>query len=202
MIINFYQKPFPVLDLDDRFYLREQSLEDTEAFFEYYADPDVSQYILATIPTTLADASTEINYCRNLFHQKRGIYWSIANKEDNRMVGAVGLYINNHHHRAEICYDLHKNYWRQGIVTKAIERVMDFAFRHMEVCRIEALTVKENMASIEILKKLGYQHEATLHNYRYFKNQPNDVELLATTPEQQIKRFSQAKSFAEAVSSD
>lgn len=199
MLINFYNRPFPELDLDDRFYLREQSLEDTEAFFEYYADPEVSKYILATIPNTLADAGSEVHYCRNLFHKKQGIYWTIARKADNTMVGAVGLYLNNQHHRAEICYDLHKNYWRQGIMSKAIARVTDFAFRHMDVYRIEALTIKENVASIGILKKLGYQHEATLYNYRYFKNQPNDVELLATTPEQQIKFLTQSKQLAEAL---
>ena len=191
MIIQFYQRPFPVLGLDDQYYLREQSMEDTEAFFEYYTDPEVSQYILATIPMNLADASAEIHYCRNLFYQRQGIYWSIVHKEDNRMIGAVGLYVNNHHHRAEICYDLQKNYWRQGIMTKAIECVMDFAFRHMDIYRIEALTIGKNQASMGILKKLGYEHEATLHNYRYFKNQPNDVELLATTPQMQIERLTQ-----------
>ena len=58
--MNFYQSPFPTLDLDDQFILREQTLEDTEAFFRYYTDPEVGKYILATKPATLLDASREV----------------------------------------------------------------------------------------------------------------------------------------------
>ena len=71
--MNFYQSPFPTLDLDDQFILREQTLEDTEAFFRYYTDPEVGKYILATKPATLLDASREVQYCRNLFYTKQGI---------------------------------------------------------------------------------------------------------------------------------
>lgn len=179
---DFYQKPFPTFDLDDQYYLREQSLDDTSAFFEYYAEPVVSRYILANTPNSLTDAMNEIHYCRNLFYQRGGIYWAIARKSDNRMVGAVGLYINNQHNRAEICYDLHKDYWRQGIMSRAIKKVMDFAFEHIAVERIEAVTVKENIASMAILKKLGYLYEGTLHNYRQYEGRAHDIEIFATTP--------------------
>src|SRR3989338_11363498 len=92
MITTFYQQPFPTIDLDDQYALREQTLEDTEAFFRYYTDPEVGQYILATKPATLLEASKEVQYCRNLFYSKQGIYWTIAKKNDNRMIGAIGLY--------------------------------------------------------------------------------------------------------------
>lgn len=199
MVTNFYSKPFPVLNLDDQYYLREQSLEDTEAFFEYYTTPIVGKYILATIPTTLSSASSEIHHCRNLFYQKGGICWTIARKEDNRMIGAVGLYINNQHHRAEICYDLHEAFWRRGIMSKAIEHVTAFAFQHTEIHRIEAVTLKENLGSIGVLEKQGYIHEATLHNYRYFKNKVHDVELLAITPQQLIQYLNQDQELVEVI---
>lgn len=78
--MNFYQNPFPTLDLDEHYILREQTLEDTEAFFRYYTDPEVGKYILATKPATLLDASREVQYCRNLFYTKQGVYWTIAKK--------------------------------------------------------------------------------------------------------------------------
>ena len=45
MSLAFYNQPFPFLDLDEEYTLREQTLEDTEAFFDYYTDPKVGQYI-------------------------------------------------------------------------------------------------------------------------------------------------------------
>ncbi len=194
MINKIYQKPFPVLIIDDSYVLREQSDKDTEPFFEYYSkDPDVTRYILAAAPTSLEDANAEIHYCRNLFYHKRGIYWTLARRDNDQIIGSAGLYINNHHHRAEICYDLAKAYWRQGIMNKVLRKVIDFAFKEVDVYRLEALTLKENLASIGILEKSGFIKEGTLHKYRYFKNESRDVELFATTEELVAAARSKAK---------
>src|SRR3989338_856544 len=163
-----FQQPFPTLDLDDKYVLREQTLEDTEAFFRYYTDHDVGQYILASKPATLIDASKEVQYCRNLFYTKQGVYWTIAKKSDNQMIGAVGLYANNMHHRAEITYDLARDYWRQGIMQKALAAIVQHAFSHMGLSRIEAVIRPDNLASANLLKKLGFTHEGLLKNYRYY----------------------------------
>lgn len=184
MIYEVYQKPFPVLIIDDQYVLREQHDDDTKPFFEYYSkDPEVTRFILATVPTSLEEAHAEIQYCRNLFYHKRGIYWTLARRDNNQIIGSVGLYMNNHHHRAEICYDLSKPYWRQGVMNKVLRKVIDFAFEKLNVFRIEALTLKENEASIAILRKMGFEREGTLRKYRYFKDVARDVELYATTHE-------------------
>ncbi|WP_423062270.1 GNAT family N-acetyltransferase [Candidiatus Paracoxiella cheracis] len=158
-------------------------IEDTEAFFDYYTDPQVAQYILASNPRNLAEASAEVHYCRNLFKHKRGIYWSLARKEDNRMIGAVGLYINNHHYRAELCYDMARPYWNKGIMTKALQAVLELCFNQIGINRIEAITLNENVASMALLKKLGFVYEGALKNYRYFNGKSHDVEMFALTPE-------------------
>lgn len=193
MIDDFYKQPFPILDLDDNFYLREQCLSDTAAFFEYYTDPKVAQYILASNPKNHAEASTEIQYCRDLFYQRHGIYWTIARKDNDRMIGAIGLYINNFHHRAEICYDLSRAYWRQGIMTRVIHRVLMYAFLHIGVNRMEALTMKENIASMGVLEKNGFAHEGQLRNYRYFQGRSHDVEMFGLTPEMYFRLMSTEK---------
>lgn len=181
MITAIYNYPFPTLDIDEDYVLREQQVSDTEAFFEYYADPEVARYILAKIPKTLKDAQDEVEYCKKLFTYRQGMSWAIARKSDDKMIGAIGIYMNNHHHRAEICYDLHKDFWRQGITTRAMITVMEYMFRYAGLHRIEAITVKENTASINVLKKLGFTHEGSLCNYRYYNNKPHDVEMYGTT---------------------
>ncbi|PHQ82461.1 MAG: GNAT family N-acetyltransferase [Coxiella sp. (in: Bacteria)] len=181
MITAIYNYPFPTLEIDEQFILREQQVEDSAAFFEYYSDPEVARHILAKTPNSLKDAQSEVEYCRKLFQYRHGLYWSIARKSDNRMIGAVGLYMNNHHHRAEICYDLHKDYWRKGIMSKAMLVVMEYMFKYAGLHRIEAITVKENQPSISILKKLGFSFEGSLDNYRFYNNKSHDVEMFGLT---------------------
>lgn len=201
MIYEVYQKPFPTLVIDENYVLREQSDEDTEPFFNYYSkDPAVTRFILATTPTTHEEALAEIQYCRNLFYHKRGLYWTLARRDNNQIIGSVGLYMNNHHHRAEICYDLAQAYWRKGIMNKVLKVVIDFAFEKLNVFRIEALTLKENAASIGILLKQGFAREGTLRKYRYFKDVARDVELFATTWEMvQEKRRSEVHDVAQVA---
>lgn len=200
MISDFYSHKFPTLELDNNFLLREHVAEDTLAFFQYYTDPEVAKYILATNPKTIDEAHAEIMYCRNLFYQKMGIYWSIVRKDNNQMIGAIGLYINNHHHRAEICYDLSRDYWGQGITTKAIRKVLAFSFNHIGVNRVEALTMKENDPSRALLLKTGFIHEGTLANYRYFQNESHDVEMYGVTQQMLPKTAFRAENVRPVIS--
>src|SRR3989338_7414866 len=183
MMTTFYRQPFPTLEFSAEYILREQTMEDTENFFRYYTDHDVGQYILATKPATLLEASKEVQYCRNLFYTKQGIYWTIARKSDNQMIGAVGLYMNNMHHRGEITYDLSRDYWRLGIMQKALTAIVKYALNEMGLARIEAVTRLDNQASIKLLKKLHFVHEGTLKNYRYFDDKAWDVDMFAITAE-------------------
>ncbi len=183
MIDSFYSRKFPKLNIDDNYVLREQTVEDTEAFFEYYSDPSVGRHILATKPRSIAEASAEIHYCRSLFQFKRGIYWTIAERNSNKMIGAIGLHINTHHRRGEISYDLSREYWNRGIMTKAMIKVVEFCFVNIGLKRVEAITLEVNGPSIAVLKKLGFIHEGTLKNYRYFNGASHDIEMYSITPE-------------------
>ncbi|MCH9769673.1 MAG: GNAT family N-acetyltransferase [Gammaproteobacteria bacterium] len=181
MITEFYAQKFPTLNVSQQLYLREQSLEDTENFYKYYTDPAVHKYILAAVPKTLSQAGDEIHYCRNLFYRRNGIYWTLARRDTNEMIGALGFHINNYHHRAEIHYDLAQPYWRQGIMFQALRTIVDFAMENMQLQRIEAQTLEGNVGSIGVLEKLGFIREAKLHNYRNFDGRFYDIELLAFT---------------------
>ena len=182
MINTFYSEKFPILDVDENFFLRKQLVKDAEAFFEYYTHPEVARYILASNPRNLAEATAEIHYCRDLFKYRCGIYWTLARKEDDYMIGAIGLYINNQYYLAEICYDLSHQYWNRGIMTKVIKIIINFSFHHIHINRIEAVTLKENVASVATLEKVGFVHEDTIRNYRHFNGQSYDIEIFAITP--------------------
>ncbi len=182
MIRDFYNQPFPTLEIDDEIYLREQRISDTDDFFKYYSDPEVGKHILATNPTTPEEAKQEIEYCRKVFEQKRGIYWTIATKSDDRMIGAVGLYINNFHHRAELCYDLSQEYWRKKVMSRAINRVLSYAFLYMGIHRMEAVTTPHNDASIGLLERLGFDREGQLKNYRFYQGKTHNIEMFGMTP--------------------
>lgn len=182
MSLNF-NLPFPELELNDKYVMREHCNDDIKPFYAYYTNPNVAKYILASNPGSLTEAEAEIHYCRNLYRFKRGIYWSIARKQDNIMVGAIGITVNTFNRRGEIHYDLSEEYWNQGIISGGITKAIDYAFNTIGLQRIEAITVPDNLASQQVLKKNGFKHEGTLRNYKFFNNQAVDVEMFAITPQ-------------------
>lgn len=169
------KKIFPFFDLGE-FVLREKRDKDVEDFFKYYSDPEVNRFILCNIPQDLEEAKRDLHYWRQVFYSGDGIYFAIADKASDKIIGSIGVTGHNFYHkRIEISYDLSKEYWRRGIITKAIKVVNEFSFRQLNVNRIEAMVATENTVSKNLLLKCGYTLEGKLRQHRYHKGTFFDV---------------------------
>ncbi len=162
-------KTFPNIDLGD-YILREKTDNDVEDFFRYYTDPEVNKFILCDMPRNLEEARKELYYWRNVFYINDGIYFAVARKDTNQLIGSIGLTtFNSYHNRIELSYDLAKEYWRQGITLAAIKEVVKYGFENLQVNRIEAFTSTENLPSKNLLIKAGFLLEGTLRQHRYHR---------------------------------
>ncbi|MDX2082789.1 MAG: GNAT family protein [Rickettsiales bacterium] len=172
---NYLQKNFPLIDLGN-YILREKRSEDAADFFRYYTDPEVNKFILCEMPRDLEEARREINYWRNVFYQNDGIYFAIARKDNDQLIGSIGLTsLNSYHNRIELSYDLAKEYWRQGICSSAIKAVVKYGFEELKVNRIEAFTALKNIPSKNLLLKCGFSLEGNLRQHRYHRGSYVDV---------------------------
>ena len=109
---------------------------------------------------------------RMRFQLYEGIRWGITIKSKNIIIGTIGFntWETQRSSTAEIGYDLHPDYWRQGIMTEAILRVLDYGFSQMQIHRIEAQTDPLNTASRKLLENCGFLYEGTLRDNAFFKN--------------------------------
>ncbi|MCE3255853.1 MAG: speG [Rickettsiaceae bacterium] len=182
-------KAFPVIDLGD-YILREQTIEDAEDFLEYYSDPEVSKYIVSFIPRTVEEARAEIKYWINVAQYNDGIYFAIARKSDNKMIGSVGVSgANRHHNRIEASYDLAKEYWGQGIMTTALKAVLKYAFLELKFNRIEAFAMPGNEGSHKVLQKCGFNFEGNLKQHRYHNGKYVDIGIYSIVYEDYIRNL-------------
>lgn len=173
------QKIFPIIDLGD-IVLREKCDADVENFLHYYNDPEVNKFILCEIPQDLEQARRELHYWRGVFYQNDGIYFAIADKATNQMIGSIGLTSHNlYQSRIELSYDLAQEYWRQGITTRAVQAVVEYAFEVLKVNRIEASVATYNIPSKNLLLKFGFTLEGTLRQHRYHRGSFVDVDFFS-----------------------
>ena len=171
---------FPILDINQDYVLRELHINDSAEFLAYFTDPKVSCYILSDIPTNDLEAKNELLYWIQLFSQNNGIYWAIADKKNNKIIGTIGLHEwNKHNNRAEISYDLSYEYWGLGIMSKALYSCLKYIFKELRINRIQAVTIKDNINSIKFLENNNFTFEGILQRYRFHNERYYDIHIFS-----------------------
>ncbi len=90
----------------------------------------------------------ERDWFLSLEKEKNGFKWIIADKNTNKCIGDIGLFgYNKNHNRIELGFKLDKKYWRKGIMSKCINKVLDVGFFEKKYNRVEALVDSRNIGS-------------------------------------------------------
>lgn len=83
-----------------------------------------------------------------------------AIRKRNEFAGFIGFKdTDKQNKKTEIGYWLSEKYQKQGIVTKSVDKLCDFAFNKQEINRIQIKCAVENISSKNIPKKLGFKFE-------------------------------------------
>jgi len=83
-----------------------------------------------------------------------------AIRKCNEFVGLIGFKDTDKQNRkTEIGYWLSKKYQKQGIITKCVDKLCDFAFNKLEINRIQIKCAVENISSKNIPQKMGFKFE-------------------------------------------
>jgi len=172
---------FPVIKVNEKINLRDMRQGDCKNYYTYLNHPEVSKFIpTSCLPSSPDAAKKELQFFRNLHNRRISVYWAITESKTDDMIGACGFEKwSRLHKRLELAYDLNPKYWRQGIATACIKKIITYAFEEMQAERIEAFLKPDNIASANLLKKIGFSKEATLKKYRFFQGEHIDVDLYA-----------------------
>lgn len=146
-----------------RLILRKAVREDALPMFRNWAsDPEVTKYL--TWPTHRApETSAAVADLWIKEYQKLDYYqWMIVLKEIGEPIGSISV-VNHRDDIAEveIGYCIGRNWWHKGIMSEALEAVMDFLFKEAGMNRIEAKHDINNPNSGSVMKKCGMRYEGT-----------------------------------------
>jgi ribosomal-protein-alanine N-acetyltransferase len=148
--------PFPVLETE-RLTLRALNLDDAKAIFGLRTNKEVNEYIDRKVPRNLSEARAFIDRISTLAENNKGIFWVIASKSTNELMGTIGLRnFEDEEDYAEIGYEINPDYQERGYMSEAFKPVLEYGFNTLELKTIEAFTHKNNTASIALLEKLDF----------------------------------------------
>jgi RimJ/RimL family protein N-acetyltransferase len=88
----------------------------------------------------------------------------IFNHSETMLLGGTGLHTRLGQAAREIGYWIHKDFNNQGYATEVSAALTKVAFEIDHVKRVEIHCDPKNIRSASVPRKLGFIHEATLHN--------------------------------------
>ncbi len=150
----------------ERLLLRPLAPDDADFVFRHFSDPAVTRYLADMDPLTQCAQAEEI--VRSYLHPADDSYgcWVITWKADGAPIGLCNYdRYDARSRRFEVGYSLSPACWGQGIMTEALRAVLRYGFTQMNLNRVEALVALENIGSIRVLEKLGFQREGLFRDF-------------------------------------
>lgn len=175
LYLNF--DPFPVL-ATPRLILRAITQNDASDMFAMRSNIDAMKHIARPMATSIDDAIALITKIEKMIAANEGIAWGIVLPANNKVIGTMSYHIiDKENFRAHVGYLLHPLYWKQGIADEALKVVLHYGFTTMNLHSIEAHVDPNNNASMALLHKNNFIHEASFRENYFFQGQFLDTNV-------------------------
>jgi ribosomal-protein-alanine N-acetyltransferase len=161
---------FPALQTQ-RLFLRELQEQDAPACYRQLTDPQVCQYY--GNPESVERKSEQsvqraIAQANSHFQRKNMIVWGLClQAPDTPVIGRIALQDFHNQTIAELAYWLARPYWGVGLMSEALQAVLQFGFETLELHRIWATTDPRNLPSCRLLARNGLVREGVLRQATY-----------------------------------
>jgi RimJ/RimL family protein N-acetyltransferase len=144
----------------ERLLLRPFSLDDAKRVQELAGDIKVATYTI-NIPHPYEDGVAEhwISTHNENLEQNKSVTYAVVIDETQELIGAISLMLNLNHKKAEIGYWFGVSYWNKGYCTEAAREMIKLGFEQLDLNKIFACAVVENIGSWRVMEKAGMSFE-------------------------------------------
>ncbi len=146
-----------------RLILRRAMPEDTQPMYKNWAsDPEVTKFLTWPAHSSLNITEMIINGWIRAYNSDDFYQWMIVPRDINQPIGSISVVSGDDQvGKAEIGYCIGKAWWHQGIMSEALQAVIDFLFDEVGMNRIEAKHDPNNPHSGGVMRKCGMKYEGT-----------------------------------------
>ncbi|MCK8522999.1 GNAT family N-acetyltransferase [Aquimarina sp. D1M17] len=142
-----------------RLLLREMNMGDAQDMLRLYSRPEVQKYTGESVITTLEGIYDKIDEKRKEYKKYGYGRWITFLKEDMQFVGWAGLSYLPEFDKIDLGYRFLTEFWGKGIATEVSKEILQYGFETLQLEEIIAIAMKENIASIKVMQKVGMQFD-------------------------------------------
>lgn len=169
MKTNF--EPFPEIETT-RLKLRKLTLTDAFDLFEIRSNPEMFDFVDGKVDEFIEDTIRFIEITNKGIKKQKWINFGIELKENKKLIGNINLWNFDHSiNKAEVGFSLNTRFQRKGIMSEALDKVLDFGFNKMNLEKIELWTEKRNDRAIKLAEKNGFKLIREVFEKGYYKKQ-------------------------------
>jgi ribosomal-protein-alanine N-acetyltransferase len=109
----------------------------------------------------------------------------LAMDEGDRIIGRVALsnVVRGPWQNATLGYWIDHRAGRRGHASRAVRLVLEYAFEHAGLHRVQPAIIPRNTASLRVAEKVGFRHEGRAKRYLKINGVWEDHEIFALTVE-------------------
>lgn len=151
--------------LTDRLRLRPYRADDVAAMFAVFGDPEVMRYSMSGADPS-PDA-TQVRIQKLMDHQDKFGFslWVVEDRATGLILGDCGLKQLEDGPEIEVGYRFAKSCWGRGYATEAAGASVQYGFASLGLERIVAVVEPPNVASRQVLEKIGLKFQRLAHYY-------------------------------------
>lgn len=134
--------------------MRKLTKEDATDFYNLNLDEEVLKY---TGDKPFENLESSIDFLTNYDqYEKYGVgRLAVIANATGKFIGQCGLKYSQDKNEYDIGFRFYKDYWNKGFATETAKKCLDFGFTELGIEKVVGRAMKENIASIKVLKKIG-----------------------------------------------
>ncbi|WP_239255184.1 GNAT family N-acetyltransferase [Listeria ilorinensis] len=171
MIQNYFTPPDTFQT--ERLLLKKTTLEDASALLEIWSNEEVAKFMNIERFKSISQAEEMI---KAIEEEASACRYTIFNHQI--VIGSIGINeISVRDASFEIGYELSKDYWRHGFMSEALTAFLELLAKNSAFQVITAKVLHKNMASIALLKKLGFWECQQIQEFDLFNHTLCDISV-------------------------
>lgn len=160
----------------NRLIIRHPNMDDAADIFRNYAqDSEVTKYLTWKPHKELKETQRWIQYCIENANTKSSLVFVLYSKEATEAIGMIDFRLEGF--KAHFGYVLARRYWNQGLMTEAMQPLIEYFNENPNIYRLWAAHDIENEASGKVMLKLGMRCEGVMSGkliYPNISSEPRD----------------------------
>ncbi|ONI67708.1 GNAT family N-acetyltransferase [Kribbella sp. ALI-6-A] len=151
--------------IGERCRLREVRLDDLDDYLAITGDDRVTSWLsFDSYTRDSAARSVRSIVDRSAREDRPDHLFAVTRLDDDRMIGFARLGPTGVQ-AAHLGYAIGFDHWGRGFATDAARTMLRFAFTDLSLHRVSAAIGPENLASVAVVKRLGFTHEGRIRHH-------------------------------------